>query len=79
MWLADKVGAIGGARQQQAQAEIAEAAQRDSWAKMKERQGLEHYMRLVSGTYGGTSTIPGATGLEQAGDIAKILAAMGMV
>lgn len=79
MGLADKVGAIGDARQQQRQLEINEAAQRDSWEKMKERQALENYQRLISGTYGGETTIPGATGLEQAGDVAKILAALGMV
>jgi|3_EtaG_2_1085321.scaffolds.fasta_scaffold00810_9 hypothetical protein len=70
---------VGQRREQQSQAEINEAAQRDSWAKMKERQGLENYMRLVSGQYGGQTTIPGATGLQQAGDVAKILAALGMV
>ena len=70
---------VGQRRELQSQAEIDEAAQRDSWSKMKERQGLENYMRLISGQYGGQTTIPGATGLEQAGDVAKILAALGMV
>ena len=76
MGLADQVSKIGAGRQQQAQAEIAEAVQRDSWAKMKERQGLENYMRLVSGTYGGQSTIPGATALQQAGQGAELAVAL---
>ena len=76
MGLTDQVSKIGAGRQQQAQAEIAEAVQRDSWAKMKERQGLENYMRLVSGTYGGQSTIPGATALQQAGQGAELAVAL---
>jgi len=68
---------VGARREAQEDKRIGADIEKYNYNAMAERQALENYMRTIQGSYGSATTKPGPSGLQSAGQIASILAALG--
>jgi hypothetical protein len=68
---------VGARREGQEEKRIGADIDQYNYNQMAERQALENYMRTIQGSYGATTKTPGPSGLQTAGQIASILAALG--
>ena len=68
---------VGARREAQEDKRIGADIEKYNYNQMAERQALENYMRNIQGSYGSATTKPGPSGLQSAGQIASILAALG--
>ena len=68
---------VGARREAQEDKRIGADIEKYNYNQMAERQALENYMRTIQGSYGSATTKPGPSGLQTAGQIASILAALG--
>jgi len=68
---------VGARREAQEEKRIGADMDKYNYNQMADRQALENYMRMIQGSYGATTKTPGPSGLQSAGQIASILAALG--
>jgi hypothetical protein len=70
------MGEIGDARRAMTQETINRDMARHQYQSTAPQQALENYMRMIQGSYGGTTTqtTPGPSGLQTLGQIASIAA-----
>jgi len=68
---------VGARREGQEEKRIGADMDKYNYNQMADRQALENYMRMIQGSYGATTKTPGPSGLQSAGQIASILAALG--
>jgi len=68
---------VGARREAQEEKRIGADIDQYNYEQMADRQALENYMRMIQGSYGATTKTPGPSGLQSAGQIASILAALG--
>jgi hypothetical protein len=68
---------VGARREAQEDKRIGADIEKYNYNEMAEKQALENYMRNIQGSFGSTTTKPGPSGLQTAGQIASIMAALG--